>query len=139
MDKTVILWDVSTGQAVRKYRGHLATVNSVKFNEESTVALSGSMDTTIRCWDCRSKKPDAFQIMDDAKDSISSVQVSEHEILAGSLEGRIRRYDIRNGEMVSDEMGRKTLVYSSSNSRSYSLFCVDFTCRIHYIRLVYPR
>jgi mitogen-activated protein kinase organizer 1 len=139
MDKTVILWDVSTGQAVRKYRGHLATVNSVKFNEESTVTISGSMDTTIRCWDCRSKKPDAFQIMDDAKDSISSVQVSEHEILAGSLDGRIRRYDIRNGEMVSDEMGRKNLLYSSSNSRSYSLFCVDFTCRIYYVRLVYPR
>ena len=104
MDKTVILWDVATGQAVRKYRGHLGTVNSVKFNEESTVAISGSLDTTLRCWDCRSKKPEAFQIMDEATDSISSIQVSDHEILAGSLDGKVRRYDIRNGRMVSDEM-----------------------------------
>lgn len=109
MDKTIIYWDVATGQAVRKYRGHLGTVNCVKFNEESTVAVSGSLDTTIRCWDCRSKKLDAFQIMDDGKDSITSVQVSDHEILSGSLDGKIRRYDIRNGRLVSDEMARNYL------------------------------
>ena len=60
--------------------------------------------TTVRCWDCRSKKPEAFQIMNDGKDSISSVQVTDHEILTGSLDGQIRRYDIRNGQMISDEM-----------------------------------
>lgn len=36
----------TAGQALRKYRGHLSTVNCVKFNEESTVAISGSVDTT---------------------------------------------------------------------------------------------
>lgn len=107
MDKSIILWDVSTGQAVRKYRGHLSTVNCVKYNEESTVAISGSVDTTVRCWDCRSKKPEAFQIMNEGKDSISSVQVTDHEILTGSLDGQIRRYDIRNGAMIADEMARK--------------------------------
>ena len=107
MDKIVILWDVATGQALRKYRGHLSTVNCVKFNEESTVAISGSVDTTVRCWDCRSKKPEAFQIMNDGKDSISSVQVTDHEILTGSLDGQTRRYDIRNGQMISDEMASK--------------------------------
>ena len=114
MDKTIVLWDVATGQAVRKYRGHLATVNSVRFNEESTVAISGSVDTSLRCWDCRSKKPEAFQIMDEAKDSISSVQVTDHEILAGSLDGQVRRYDIRNGQMISDEMARKNIVMENS-------------------------
>ena len=107
MDKTIILWDVSTGQSLRKYRGHLGTVNCVKFNEDSSVAISGSVDTSIRCWDCRSKKPEAFQIMQEAKDSVSSVQVTDHEILTGSLDGQIRRYDIRNGEMIADEMARK--------------------------------
>lgn len=103
----MILWDVSTGQPVRKFRGHLGTVNCVRFNEESTVAISGSLDTSIRCWDCRSKKPEAFQIMNEATDSVTSVQVSDHEILAGSLDGKARRYDIRNGQLVTDEMARK--------------------------------
>lgn len=85
----------------------MSTVNCVKFNEESTVAISGSVDTTVRCWDCRSKKAEAFQIMDEGKDSICSVQVTDHEILTGSLDCKIRRYDIRNGQLVSDEMARK--------------------------------
>ena len=122
MDKSVILWDVATGQVVRKYRGHLSTVNSVRFNEESTVAISGSVDTTLRCWDCRSKNPEAFQIMDDAKDSISSVQVTDHEILAGSLDGQVRRYDIRNGRLVSDEMARKFIIQPKETLPSLIFF-----------------
>ena len=47
--------------------------------------------------------------MQEAKDSVSSVQVTDHEILTGSLDGQIRRYDIRNGQMIADEMARKEL------------------------------
>jgi mitogen-activated protein kinase organizer 1 len=129
MDKTIILWDVSTGQSLRKYRGHLGTVNCVKFNEDSSVAISGSVDTSIRCWDCRSKKPEAFQIMQEAKDSVSSVQVTDHEILTGSLDGQIRRYDIRNGEMIADEMARKFSVslqkLCCSTNNEICLFSLD--------------
>lgn len=41
-DKTVVLWDVATGQVVRKFRGHAGKVNTVQFNEEATVILSVS-------------------------------------------------------------------------------------------------
>ncbi|XP_038626668.1 WD repeat domain-containing protein 83 isoform X1 [Tachyglossus aculeatus] len=106
-DKTVVLWDVSTGQVVRKFRGHAGVVNCVQFNEEATVILSGSIDTSIRCWDCRSRRPDPIQIMDEAKDGVSSVKVSDHEILAGSVDGHMRRYDLRMGELHADYVGSK--------------------------------
>lgn len=48
-----------------------------------TIVLSGSIDSSIRCWDCRSRKPEAIQILDEAKDGISSIKISDHEILAG--------------------------------------------------------
>lgn len=128
MDKTIILWDVSTGQSLRKYRGHLGTVNCVKFNEDSSVAISGSVDTSVRCWDCRSKKPEAFQIMQEAKDSVSSVQVTDHEILTGSLDGQIRRYDIRNGQLIADEMARKSFLVFTEFS---------FVCSVGSKKLIY--
>ncbi|XP_046578150.1 WD repeat domain-containing protein 83-like [Haliotis rubra] len=105
MDKTVVVFDVSTGHAVRKYRGHAGTVNCVKFNEESTVVLSGSLDSTVQAWDCRSRKTTPIQVMDEAKDSVTSIQVSDHEILTGSADGRVRRYDLRNGKLFSDYIG----------------------------------
>ncbi|NWU21181.1 WDR83 protein, partial [Dyaphorophyia castanea] len=82
-DKAVALWDVTTGQVVRKYRGHAGNVNCVQFNEEATVIVSGSIDSTVRCWDCRSRRPDPIQVLDEAKDGISSVKLSAHEILTG--------------------------------------------------------
>lgn len=62
----------------------LQRVNCVKFNQpDSTVIISGSYDSTIRCWDCRSRSAEPIQIIDDAKDSVSSLMVSQHEILSG--------------------------------------------------------
>jgi len=59
-------------------------VNCVKFNSpDSSVILSGSYDATVRCWDCRSRSLEPIQIMDDAKDSVTSIQVSNEEILTG--------------------------------------------------------
>lgn len=52
--------------------------------------------------------------MNESTDSVTSVQVSDHEILAGSLDGRVRRYDIRNGEMIADEMARKFYLFSNN-------------------------
>ena len=62
----------------------LQRINCVQFNQpDSSVIISGSYDATVRCWDCRSRSQDPIQVLDDAKDSISSVQVSKQEILTG--------------------------------------------------------
>lgn len=44
---------------------------------------AGSIDSTVRCWDCRSRRPDPIQVLDEAKDGISSVKLSAYEILTG--------------------------------------------------------
>lgn len=104
MDRSVLLSDVSTAQVVRRFRGHASHVNCVKFNQESTVILSGSVDGTLKAWDCKSQSRDAIQIFDEAKDSVTSVAVSSYEILTGSLDCKLRRYDLRKGFMYCDDI-----------------------------------
>ena len=41
----------------------------------------------------------------DAKDSVSSVSVVGHEIIAGSIDGKVRTYDIRMGQIFVDVIG----------------------------------
>ena len=101
-DKTVILWDVSTGVPQRKWRGHAGTVNCVALNEDSTVCISGSIDATVKCWDMRSKSQEPIQVMEEMKDSVTCLIVTDHEIMAGSADGKVRTYDLRNGRMITD-------------------------------------
>ncbi|ESO88240.1 hypothetical protein LOTGIDRAFT_193477 [Lottia gigantea] len=131
MDKTVRLFDVATGKALRTYRGHAGTVNCVKFNEESTVILSGSIDSSIRAWDTRSKKHDPVQILDEAKDSITSLQVSDHEILSGCGDSHVRRYDLRIGKMMSDFIGNAvTCVTFTRDAQCILVSTLDNTLRL---------
>jgi len=105
-DRTVVLWDVETGKLIRKYRGHTSKVNTVKFNQpDCSVIFSASYDCTVRCWDCRTRNTEAIQIIDDAKDSISSLQLSDAEIVTGSVDGYVRTYDIRQGQLKEDCIG----------------------------------
>lgn len=48
-----------------------------------TLCVSGSIDGTVRCWDIRSRKMEPIQILDEARDGISSLKVVEHEVLTG--------------------------------------------------------
>jgi len=105
MDKAVIVWEVGSGTPVRKFRGHAGMVNCVRFNEDSSAALSGSLDGTVKIWDVRSKRQEPIQTLEESGDSVTSIDVSDHEILVGSADCRVRRYDIRNGQMLVDYVG----------------------------------
>jgi len=105
MDKSVVLWDVTSGNFTRKWRGHQGFVNCVRFNEESTVVLSGSVDTCVKIWDTKSRSTEPIQTLDDATDNVTSLDVSDHEILVGSGDKNVRCYDLRMGSVVTDFVG----------------------------------
>lgn len=106
-------------------------MNTVQFNEEATVILSGSIDSSVRCWDCRSRKPEPVQTLDEARDGISSVKVSDHEILAGSVDGRVRRYDLRMGQVTSDYVGSPiTCTCFSRDGQCTLISSLDSTLRL---------
>ncbi len=43
-DKSVLYWDVATGQTIRRIPGHAARINTVSFNEDASVVVSGEED-----------------------------------------------------------------------------------------------
>ncbi|KAI9251943.1 WD40-repeat-containing domain protein [Phascolomyces articulosus] len=105
VDRAVILWDVGTGEILRRYTAHWERVNSVDFNEQGTVLVSGSFDATIRIWDCRSSNFSPIQVLEDCKDTVMSIHVKDVEIIAGSTDGKVRTYDLRNGRLSEDYIG----------------------------------
>jgi WD40 repeat protein len=53
-DKTMKLWEVSSGRAIRTFQGHSWTVTSVAFSPDGRYALSGSNDKTLKLWEVSS-------------------------------------------------------------------------------------
>src|SRR5947207_10225248 len=53
-DKTVKIWDVSSGECLQTLEGHSNWVNSVAFSHDSTRLASGSLDNTVNIGDVSS-------------------------------------------------------------------------------------
>ena len=49
-DKTLKLWEVSTGRCLRTFEGHAKAVTSVCLSADGRYALSGSSDKTLKLW-----------------------------------------------------------------------------------------
>ena len=53
-DKTVKLWDVTSGECLQTLEGHSDCVTSVSFSPDGTKVASGSDDKTVKLWDVTS-------------------------------------------------------------------------------------
>ncbi|XP_068658981.1 uncharacterized protein [Aristolochia californica] len=131
-DRQVFYWDVSTGRIIRKFRGHDSEVNSVKFNEYGSVVVSAGYDRSVRAWDCRSHSTEPIQIIDTFSDSVMSVCLTKTEIIAGSVDGTVRTFDIRIGRETVENLGQPVNCISISNDGN----CVLASCLDSCIRLL---
>ncbi|GJN21271.1 hypothetical protein PR202_gb08735 [Eleusine coracana subsp. coracana] len=130
-DRQIFYWDVSTGRVIRKFRGHNSEVNSVKFNEYNAVVVSAGYDRTVRAFDCRSQSSDPIQTIDTFQDSVMSVILTKTEIIAGSVDGTVRTFDIRMGRETVDNLGHPVNCISLSNDSNCLLAnCLDSTVRL---------
>jgi mitogen-activated protein kinase organizer 1 len=124
-DKICFLWDVSSGRVIRRFQGHTQRVNSVKFNPDGTLLFSGSYDKTVQIWDMRSHTREPLQILTDFRDSVSSLALTRTEIIASSVDGCVRVYDIRAGRMHADNVCSAGVVHVTA---SYDQRCMLSTC-----------
>ncbi|KAA8900731.1 WD40-repeat-containing domain protein [Sphaerosporella brunnea] len=131
-DKLVFLWDVSTGTTVRRFEGHWGQINAVAFNADSSVLVSGSYDATVRFWDLKSQAKKPVQTLEDAKDAVSDVVLYGHEVLAASVDGRVRAYDLRMGRCFVDVVSPAplTCVRVSRDGRAMLVSALDGTVRL---------
>ena len=84
-------------------------------------------------WDMKSKDVKPLMIMEDAKDGVSSIAIPEngYEVVAGSIDGRVRSYDVRMGRVTSDVMpGAVTSLEVSRDAKTMLVGCLDGKIRV---------
>jgi mitogen-activated protein kinase organizer 1 len=98
-DTTALLWDVASGQVLRKFWEHTGRVNCIAFNNsrggttgssaptEESVLITGCYDTLVRVFDLRARNQRPIQTLDGGRDSITSLVVTGHQIIASDVNG----------------------------------------------------
>lgn len=109
VDKSMFVWDVTSGRVVRRIQGHAQKINALEMNSDSSILLSASYDQTVSIWDLRNNMRDPIQSLTDFKDSVTSLATTECCIIAGCIDGCLRTYDIRKGLLQVDRFNDEAI------------------------------
>ncbi|KAK6523858.1 hypothetical protein TWF281_001825 [Arthrobotrys megalospora] len=130
-DKSAFLWDVSTAKTLRRFAGHYARINTCGFNHDASILVTGSFDATVRLWDVKSNSMKPVMVWDDGKDSITSLVVGDGEVITGCVDGKLRRYDLRMGQIYVDVIGHPiTSVTQTRDENAVLVSSLDETVRL---------
>jgi len=136
-DNTVGMFDFTTGQRLKRMKGHHGIVNSVHpARRGEPLVASASDDCTIKLWDTRRKGP-----IDDLKCKYQMTAVSfndtSDQVICGGIDNTVKIYDRRSKRVTQEMRGHNDTItaLSLSNCGSYVLSnSMDNTLRIWDIR-----
>lgn len=115
-DRRVILWDVATGRAIRRFAGHAHPAGAVCFaggadGDAEGLVASGGDDRLVHLWDARSRGGGGLaQTLPPFTDAVLSVAAAPRGrpwLAAAAADGVVRLYDARSGTWAEDALGGK--------------------------------
>jgi WD40 repeat protein len=97
-DNTARLWDVATGDEIRRFQGHLYEVLDAQVSFDGSVVLTGSRDKTARLWDATTGSE--LRRFDGHTEGVNSVALSQDRavVLTGSSDKTARLWDAATGK-----------------------------------------
>merc|ERR1719322_845874 len=94
-DKTVGLFDIETGEKIKRMKGHNGIVNACSVSRRGNeLGASARDDCTVKIWDSRRRSAiKSFQ----SKYQVTSISLSHngHHVLSNSMDCTLRQWDVR--------------------------------------------
>ncbi len=87
-DKTIKLWDVSTGSVIHTLSNHCWSVATVVFSADGETLISGSWDKTVKFW--RVRTGEEIATFTGHEDSVLAVAVSPDSVASGSKDKTVQ-------------------------------------------------
>jgi WD40 repeat protein len=96
-DKTLKVWDLETGRALRTLEGHFAYVSDVAVTADGKRAVSGSYDNTLKVWDLATGR--ALRTLEGHSDSVLGVAVTADgkRAISASWDKTLKVWDLDAG------------------------------------------
>ena len=99
-DKTIKLWDGTTGRLLRTLQGHQKGIWSISFSPDGKTIASGSIDKTIKLWDVATGN--LLRTLQAHQEEVISIRFSPDgkTIASGSNDRSIKLWDRATGKLL---------------------------------------
>lgn len=128
-DKSLIMWDSSTGKPLRSLQAHPYEVTDLSYHGSSMGLLTSSLDGYVRLFDLRSASSTAATVFPSTTRSdglefaslAAGTSLNSPVVAAGSSSGRIQMFDIRKGNLCVSTFAHYNAVCSLEMSQDDSM------------------
>ncbi|MHC5744904.1 MAG: WD40 domain-containing protein [Nostoc sp.] len=132
-DKTIKIWDVSSGQLLKTLTGHSSEVISVVYSPNGQQLASASWDKTIKIWDVSSGQ--LLKTLTGHSSEVISVVYSPNgqQLASASTDKTIKIWDVSSGQLLKTLTGHSSKVISvaySPNGQQIASASWDKTIKI---------
>ena len=95
MDHLGKVFDINVGKSRHSLRGHVDSVNSIRFQPYSNIIVTGSADKTVSLWDMKSSL--CIQTFYGHNNSVNSCafNLTGDKIVSGDSDGIVKVWDVR--------------------------------------------
>jgi WD40 repeat protein len=92
-DEAARLWNVTTGDELRVFRGHTGAVVAVAFSANGSRVATASADSTARVWNMSSSSP---HTLEGHTEALTSVRFSPdgRRVVTASIDGQVRNWPV---------------------------------------------
>lgn len=142
-DRTVVVSDIVSKRVKRRFYSHSGRVNAVACSNNAEIIVSAGYDSKVCLFDGRSWNATPVQTLEEAKDSVTAVSVWQQqggsaagagataEIITASVDGVVRYYDLRMGQIRCDDVGDAITGFALTNDgHCAAVSCLDGTIRL---------
>ncbi len=111
-DQTLIVWDIETGEIIRRFTGHEGPVHSVAFSPDGQTVLSGAADNSLIVWDVDSG--DIVRRFTGHEGTVHDVAISPdgQTAISGSADTTLILWNTATGDIVRRFTGHSGAVLS---------------------------
>jgi hypothetical protein len=120
-DKTLRLWDATSGKTSHIFNGHEDAVTSVSFSRDGKRIASGSLDHTARVWDAKSGA--MIAVLQGHTKRVCVAFLPDGTLLTGGGDGTLRVWDVDH---------EKELWRSPADECIYCMFVTPDGSRVAY-------
>jgi WD40 repeat protein len=109
-DKTIKIWNLSTGQEIRTLTGHSNPVNSIVISPDGQTLVSGSADKTIKIWNLSTGKE--IRTLTGHSNPVNTLAISSdwQTLVSGSADKTIKIWNLSTGQEIRSITGNFSYV-----------------------------